>query len=179
MTMETPMKWLARSAAVPISLIAALGLAACANASSTTTSTIASTKSGAYLCQVLPRVDRLIVTRHAPGSQFRFTFPTVVTVRNASLARDIAASACNLPKLPGGEHCPAAFAVSYHLDFAVKGEKGMGGETIVANPTGCQTVVGLGVVRTTALTPSFYRQLGNAMGLKNAGRSRFAGTSQS
>jgi hypothetical protein len=179
MTMETPMKWLARSAVAPISLIAALGLAACANASSTTTSTNASTKSGAYLCQVLPRVDRLIVTRHAPGSQFRFTFPTVVTVRNASLARGIAASACNLPKLPGGEHCPAGFAVSYHLDFAIRGEKGMGGETIVANPTGCETVVGLGVVRTTALTPSFYRQLGNAMGLKNAGRSRFAGTFQS
>jgi hypothetical protein len=120
-------------------------------------------------------VDRLIVTRHAPGSHFHFSFPAVVTVKNASKARAVAAAACDLPRLPGGEHCPAAFPVSYNLDFAVMGEKGLGGEAINVYPTGCETITGLGIVRTTAEHHAFFRLLGNAIGLKDAGYFTFAG----
>jgi hypothetical protein len=165
------MRVLSRLAAVPLSLLSAVALAACAGASSTATLTSAVP----YLCQVLPRVDRLIVTRHAPGSRFHFSFPAVVSVTNASKARAVATEACGLPNLPGGEHCPAGFPVSYNLDFAVKGEKGMGGEAINAYPTGCETVTGLGAVRTTAEHHAFFRLLGNAIGLKDAGYFTFAG----
>ena len=150
-----------------------MGLAACASA--TTASTTAPRNGVAYLCQVIPRVDRLIVTRHAPGSHFHFAFPAVVTADNASLDRKVATAACELPTLPAGEHCPAEFPVSYNLDFAVQGEKGLGGESIEVYPTGCETLRGLGAVRTTAEHHNFFRLLGNAMGLKRAGYFTFAG----
>ena len=169
------LKRLRRSAIVPLSMVAVALLATGAVASSTPSS--ASTKTAAYLCQVIPRVDRLIVTRDAPGVQFHFTFPAVVTVASAAMAQDVASSACALPEVTKGVyHCPAEFAVSYTLDFAVRGEKGMGGESIVANPTGCELVTGLGATRVCALRPGFYRLLGRAIGIKRAERSTFAGS---
>jgi len=176
MTLSIRMKSLSRCTVVPISLIAVVSLVSSASASSTS-STSAPKKNGAYLCQVIPRVDRLVVTRDAPGGQFHFTFSTVVTVTSDKLAREVATSVCGLPHIAHGVyHCPAEFAVSYELDFAIRGEKGMGGELIVANPTGCELVTGLGTTRSTALRPGFYRLLGKAMGLKHAGRVTFAGS---
>jgi hypothetical protein len=161
-----------------MSLVIGLGLAACGSSPSvapTTTSTAPSNQA-AYLCQVIPRVDRLIVTRQAPGNQFRFTFPAVVTVTNAADARAVATSACALPDAPKGvQHCPAAFAISYRLVFWVRGQKGPGDDLIVVNPTGCPSVTGLGAVRTTALGTDFYRVLGKAMGLTNANYLTFRG----
>jgi hypothetical protein len=82
-----------------------------------------------------------------------------------------------LPDAPkGAQACPAEFAVSYHLVFAVRGEKGMGGEAIDVYPTGCQSVTGLGTVREVISRPAFYRLLGSAMGLKNANYRTFSGT---
>jgi hypothetical protein len=172
------MQRITRGAVAPIALVAALGLSACGGASSTAPTT-SPMNGAAYLCQVLPRVDRLIVTRKVSGNQFHFTFPAVVTVTNAAAARRIASDACGLPSAPNGvQACPVEFSIWYHLDFAVRGEKGMSGESIVVNPTGCQTVTGLGAVRTTAGRQVFYRLLGNALGLRNAGRSTFSGTLQ-
>ena len=173
------MKWFRRCAVVPMALVTGLGLAACGSSPSvapTTTSTAPSNQVS-YLCQVIPRVDRLIVTRHAPGNQFHFTFPAVVTVTNAAAARAVATSACALPGVLKGaaQACPAEFAVSYHLVFAVRGEKGMGGEAIDVNPTGCEVVTGLGTGREVMSHPAFYRVLGNAMGLKNANDLTFRG----
>lgn len=160
---------------VPAVLSVALLLTACGTpASKASGLPSTSKKPAAYLCQVLPRVDRLIVTRRAPGNQFKFTFPTVMTVNSASAARAVASSACALPDFPPGVlHCPAAFAVSYHLDFAVKGEKGMGGEAIDLYPTGCPMVKGLGATR--APSSSFYRLLASATGLKNYSSLPFRG----
>jgi len=173
MTLSIRMKSLSRCTVVPISLIAVVSIVSTAGASSTSSPK----KNGAYLCQVIPRVDRLVVTRDAPGGQFRFTFSTVVTVASDKLAREVATSACGLPHIAHGVyHCPGEFAVSYELDFAIRGEKGMGGELIIANPTGCELVTGLGTTRSTALRPGFYRLLGKAMGLKHAGRVTFAGS---
>ena len=172
------MKWLRHCAVVPMALITGLGLAACGSSPSvapTTTSTAPSNQV-AYLCQVIPRVDRLIVTRHAPAKQFHFTFPAVVTVTNSAAARAVATSACALPDAPPyAQPCPSGFAISYHFVFAVRGEKGMGGEAMDMNPTGCQSVTGLGTVREAGSHPAFYQLLGNAMGLKNASNQTFRG----
>jgi hypothetical protein len=173
------MKWFRGCAVVLMSLVTGLGLAACGSSSSvapTTTSTAPSNQV-AYLCQVIPRVDRLIVTRQAPGKQFHFTFPAVVTVTNAAAALAVATSACALPDVPKGvRHCPAEFAISYHLVFWVLGQKGPGDDLVIVNPTGCQSITGLGAVRTTSFGASFYQLLGNAMGLRNASYRTFVGT---
>jgi hypothetical protein len=152
----------------------ALLLSACSGPTTASDMTLKAKPQSAYLCQVLHRVDRLIVTREAPGNQFVFTFPAVVTVTSASEARAVATSSCALPDVPSGVfHCPAAFAVSYQLDFAVKGEKGMGGEAIDVYPTGCPMVKGLGPVRTP--TSAFYQLLARAMALGNVGGATFRG----
>lgn len=163
---------------VPAALGAALLLPASASASSKAPDTTSGAKARtAYLCTVVSKVDRLIVTRRAPGDRLFFTFPTVVTVTNAAAARAVAASACALPVAPNKlPTCPAAFFVSYHLVFAVRGEKGMGGEAINLHPTGCHSVTGLGAVRTTAGSTGFYWLLGSAMGLRNPGFQTFEGT---
>jgi hypothetical protein len=106
-----------------------------------------------------------------------FTFPVVVTLTSASGAQTVAKAACALPDVPKGiRHCPEAYALYYHLVFAVRGEKGTGGEAINVYPTGCPSVTGLGAVRTTALDEGFYRVLGQAMGLTSANYLTFRGT---
>ena len=161
---------------IPAVLGAALLLSACGSPSSSGPTTTTPSARTAYICLVIPRVDRLVVTRHAPGHQFIFRFPSVVTVTNALDAQAVAKAACALPDAPkGAQACPAEFAISYHLVFAVRGEKGMGGEAIDVNPTGCQLVTGLGTVREAMSPIAFYRLLGNAMGLKNANYLTFRG----
>jgi hypothetical protein len=171
------MRW---RASVPAALGAALLLSACGSPTSSGPRTTGPAARTAYLCRVTARVDRLTVTRHAPGGQFVFSFPAVVTVTSASAAQAVATSACALPDAPRGvQACPIEFAVSYHLVFAVRGEKGMGGEAIDVNPTGCQSVTGLGTVREVLSHPGFYRLLGSAMGLKNASYLTFRGAFRS
>jgi len=162
---------------IPAALCVALLPYACASASSKTSgATSRAVSRTAYLCAVVPKVDRLIVTRTAPD-RYSFTFPTSVTVTNAAAARAVAASACALSVAPKNlPTCPAAFFVSYRLVFAVKGEKGMGGEAINLNPAGCHSVTGLGAVRTTAVSMGFYWLLGSAMKIKNPGLPTIEGT---
>jgi hypothetical protein len=121
-------------------------------------------------------VDRLIVTRSAPH-RYSFAFPAIITVTNGGAARAVASSACALSAAPKDlPSCPAAFFVSYRLVFAVKEEKGMGGEAINVTPAGCHIVTGLGDVRTTRLSTGFYWILGSAMRLENPGLPTFEGT---
>jgi hypothetical protein len=174
---ESKMKAWRLGVVVPAALCTALlpyaGASASPKVSGANSRVVSST---AYLCTVVPEVDRLIVTRRAPDRYF-FTFPTIVTVKNAAAARAVAASACALPVAPKSlPTCPAAFFVSYHLVFAVQGEKGMGGEAINLNPTGCDSVTGLGHVRTTAVSTGFYWLLGSAMRIKNPGLPTIEGT---
>ena len=179
---DDSLKWLMHGVVVPMALVAALVLTACATTSSlnsTTTSSPSPTNRSTTLCGVVARVDRLIVTRRAPGNQLRFTFPAVVTVTNAQSVRAVGRAACALPIMSHGIHCPIGSAVHYDLDFAVTGERSMHEKIIVVNPTGCQTVSGLGAVRTTVLHQGFYRILGLAMGLGVAGQPTFAGTGTS
>ena len=161
---------------IPAVLSAALLLSACGGPSSNGPTTTSPSAKTAYLCKVIPRVDRLVVTRHAPGHQFIFRFPSVVTVTNALDAQAVAKAACALPDAPkGAQACPAEFAISYHLVFAVRGEKGTGVEALDVNPTGCQSVEGLEAVREVMSHPAFFRVLGRAMGLKNSSYLTFRG----
>ena len=161
----------ALSACLTLSLLVVVGVAQVSTAATRSPNTRAPQ---AHLCRVLPRVDRLTVTRRAPGHGFQFTFPAVVSVTDAHAARAVASAACALAPLPTGIYeCPAAFAVSYRLDFAIKGEKGMGGEALELFPTGCPMVKGLGVARTP--TARFYRILARAMGLSSGDSATFRG----
>ncbi|HUY42496.1 MAG TPA: hypothetical protein VMU98_01895 [Acidimicrobiales bacterium] len=173
-----------RSALLGSALLVTALLSVClASESFGSTPTTSSPSSAAgYLCRVISRIDGLIVYRHAPGSKSHFSFPEIVTAPSATSAQLVAAAACRLPVLPGGVHCPAGFAISYSLNFAVRGEKGMGGETLRLNPTGCQTIIGLGgtglkAIRWLALDQGFYRVLGDAISMNHAGRFTFVGSS--
>ena len=133
-----------------------------------------------HLCQVIPRVNRLHVSRSAPVTEFAFTFPPVVTVTRASAARAVARAACALPDAPtGAQACPAEFAVTYQLVFGIRGDKGMSGDAIVMNPTGCRVVSGIGRVREAISSNNFYQVLGRAMGLTNASDLTFRGSFRS
>jgi len=81
--------------------------------------------------------------------------------------------------MPNGLHCPALFAVTYHLIFSVKLAHDTVGEIVDLNPTGCQPVTGIGPIRTLSLHEDFYQVLGTAIGLAHANRSTFAGTARS
>jgi len=165
-----------KSTSLGVAIVASLALCACGiSASKVSNNALRTIQPTPILCQIIPRIDRLTVTRLAPGNEFTFSLPGVVDVTNSSLAREVASSACALPDTqPGVLHCPAAFAVSYRLDFDVKGVKGFGGEVIYLYPTGCQTITNLGSVRTTS--SDFYRQLAQAMGFNNGNNLTFSGT---
>ncbi len=98
---------------IPVFIGAGMFLSACGSPLSSGPTTTAPPVRTAYLCQVISRVNRLVVTRHQVGSQFVFTFPKVVTVTSASAAHAVAKSACALPNAPqGAQACPVEFAVS-------------------------------------------------------------------
>ena len=125
----------------------------------------------------LAAVDEVERQTEAGYDEVVCPLPAVVTVTNAAAARAVATSACALPDVPKGvRHCPAGFAISYRLVFWVQGQKGRGDDLVVVNPTGCQSVTGLGAVRTTSFGAGFYQLLGNAMGLRNASYHTFVGT---
>ena len=171
------MKWWRDSSVISMAVGSVLFLCVNGGPASGASTTSTSPIHIAHLCQVIPRVDRLVVTRRAPGDRFVFTFPAVVKVTNVGAAQAVATSACALSNASKSvPDCPAAFFVSYHLVFAVRGEKGMGGAAINVYPAGCQVVRGLGAVRTTAVGVGFYWVLGSAMGLRDASLHSFAGT---
>ena len=153
------MNWFRRSAVVVMTLVTGLGLAACGSTptvSPTTTSTRSATGVD-YLCQVIPRIDRLIVTRNALTNNFHFTFPRVVTVTNASAAQAVATYACALPhapRVPRHVLSNLPFPTISSLQCAAKG---MGGEYVDMNPTGCEVVTGLGMAREAISRPDFFR----------------------
>ena len=111
--------------------------------------------------------------RTADDEHFGFTFPALVTVTSAARARIVARAVCDLPVMRGRYSCPAEFAVSYELTFAARGEKGIRGESVAFNPTGCETLTGLGANRWIEPQPGFYATLVTALGLHDASRSTF------
>ena len=128
------------------------------------------------LCSSVSNMDRLVVTRtdSIPQDHFDFTFPSLVTVRNARVVRAAARALCALPKMPkSGLHCPADWGITYHLAFAAKGHDF---PSVDVDATGCQGVRGLGQLRWVARSPEFWKVLGTAMGLAKPDASTFAGS---
>jgi len=86
---------------------------------------------------------------------------------------------CGLPRRPPGVyHCPPDFGFSYSLRFWV-GNARVGTlalPTVTVEPTGCQLVGGMpGAARWTALSPQFWRTLGQALGLNPPSVASFGG----
>lgn len=170
--------WSTRGAVVTMTLVVALMLAGCANVTSSGSlarSSSSLTNRPVTLCRDVSRVNELIVQRHALDNQLRFTFRPVVVVHHVESARAVLRGACALPVANHGAHCPIGLAVHYDLAVTVQRAKGTRVATIVLYPTGCQTLSGLGAVRTAALHQSFFRILGDAMGLHLAEQPTFEG----
>jgi hypothetical protein len=127
------------------------------------------------LCDSIARLDRLVVRRREtfPQNQLRFSFPAVVRVDEAAAVKEVATALCALPRLPSGAlFCPADLGVAYQLTFSARTRPF---PTVRVDPSGCQTVVGLGPTRWVARSPGFWKILGRALGLANPGNEVFAG----
>ncbi|HXY43810.1 MAG TPA: hypothetical protein VEH29_06460 [Acidimicrobiales bacterium] len=115
-------------------------------------------------------VDRVVAL---PQNHPTFSFPAVVPIESAAAAQQVAELLCSLPAFPRGVmSCPVDVGISYNIVFSV----GASSETVSVNPWGCEGVSGDISPRWLATSPSFWSELGSAMGLQNATRSTFAGT---
>ena len=127
------------------------------------------------VCGDIATIDKLVVRRHNsfPENHLRFSFPAVLT-RGAVSGRQAARALCALPPMPSGVfHCPADLGVAYDLAFSAPGAKLA---TVILEPAGCETVSGLGSLRSAARSPGFWRTLGAALGLRSANQATFAGS---
>ncbi len=132
---------------------------------------------GISVCGFVNSVDRLTVTRSHRGNPETFTFPAIVTTSNKMRIRALATALCSLPSPGTGVyHCPADYGPHYTLNFVSTVSDMIAALTpVVVQATGCESVRGLTPSRWIALTPSFWRVLGVAIGLDHAARSTFAG----
>jgi len=120
---------------------------------------------------VIGSVTSLVVRRGTPLNPTTFTFPKVVSVKGAA-ARAVARDLCALPVMPKGIFCPADLGGRYTLDFTATGSRVT---PVVLDASGCETVQGLHGIRWTARSPHLWSELGDAMGLRGATQSTFAG----
>jgi hypothetical protein len=129
------------------------------------------------LCGSIPSLRRLVVSRTDafPQNNFRFSFPTTVTVSNRSRVRAVARALCALPVMPTGiHHCPADFGIVYHLAFSAPGHLVSPVSAEIGN---CEVVRGVGSsTRWVARSPGFWTTLGMAMGLTSPSSKTFAGS---
>jgi len=154
----------------------ALTAAASAGGTARPSGSVARSVAAPALCSSVAGLDRLVVGRAdaLAKNQFRFAFPDVVTVTDATALRRVARALCALPKMPRtGLHCPADWGISYQLTFASRSHTF---PVVHAEATGCQKVTGLGGARWTARSPQFWKTLGEAMGLAHPGPVVFAGS---
>jgi hypothetical protein len=112
------------------------------------------------LCADPAGVGRVVVFRTSNLHDMirpRRPVPRVLSRASGVRARALAEAVCALPKLPPGPlGCPAQFLSHYVLVFTA-GHRRFPAVTV--QPTGCQTVSGLGRVRWAARTPSFWAAL--------------------
>jgi len=130
-------------------------------------------------CPPSSSFERLVVQRviGLPQNHPKFSFTTPIVVTEQVAVRDAAFLLCGLPLMPSGPiSCPADFGTSYIFRFyAARSDKVQ--LRTVLDPDGCRTVTGLGRTRWAAqAAPSFWRDLGNAIGLHDATNQTFSGT---
>jgi hypothetical protein len=117
-------------------------LALCANPAAADSVVIARTSS----------IDRIQPVHVELGAQ--------TTVRNAARVRALAKALCALPKVPKGIlNCPALLEGTYTLRFTAAGRRL---PVVRIEQSGCQTVTGLGPVRTVSTSPRFWPVLAKA-----------------
>jgi len=129
------------------------------------------------LCQQVSSVKGVTMTRvaHNSGTTLDFTFPERMTVTDAAKAKSAARALCALPSMSHtAVACPAGFNVNYSLRFARSG-----GTTLpatVVEASGCERVVGLGVIRWALRSPTFWSVLSKAFGVAPPTNAAFRGT---
>jgi hypothetical protein len=119
-----------------------------------------------------------VVTRSPgfPANHTAFSFPARIGLRARS-ARQALRLLCSLPSPPAGlMSCPAESAVDYLFRFSFPSRPPV---DVRLDPTGCETVTGLGPVRWIAGVPAFWRAIGRTFGLPAAGQATFAGSTSS
>jgi hypothetical protein len=133
----------------------------------------------AILRAELAHLDRLVVRRSDafPSNRISFSFPSLVTVSDASDVRAVARALLSLPLMPQGMFCPVDLGIRYHLSFLAGDDRVI---TVSVSATGCEDVNGLGrPLRWVARTPGFWRTLGSAMGLSKPDYATFRGSGPS
>lgn len=117
------------------------------------------------LCSDPAAADRVVISRSATVHAIqpeRNLAPGQATVAAAARVRALAKALCALPRMPKGPvECPALFAGTYRLRFTVAGRVL---PVVTIQETGCQTVTGLGPVRTVSRSPAFWTVLAAAVG---------------
>ena len=101
-----------------------------------------------------------------------FSFPRTVVIERSARLVALARALCALPPMPAGARsCPVDFLLRYTLTAAQPRAR------ISIDPSGCQTVSGLGAARWAATRPGFWTALGDAIGLAHATVATFRGNS--
>jgi hypothetical protein len=156
-----------------LTIVAGGVIGGCASASVTSPSSAAATS----VCQNISRVDRLDAKRTdaLPQNQSHFTFAADISTSDATQVQVAAQALCALPAMPTGAiFCPADFGITYQLTFDAGATQF---PTVTVDPSGCQTVRGLGTTVAWATTsPGFWPTLGAALGLPHPTAADFAGT---
>ena len=116
------------------------------------------------LCREAAAVTRLEVVRNHgfKVNELEPAFPSMVTVTNRALIRDVIRALCALPVFPPGVyHCPALLlGTAYTLRFSV-GSRPL--PLVTIDSTGCEAVTGVGPERQVT-SEEFWRVLSTVLG---------------
>ena len=163
--------------AVP-ALIAAstlMALAGCASAPSGTTASTRTTASprasepgsaqtasaGLPLCAGPRQPDQVVL--RLTDAHAREILPRAATLTDPARVRALAAALCRLPRIPPGQHCPAARPGAVLLEFSAQGHAYA---RLLIHDSGCASVTGLGAARQWSWSSRPGRLLGEAVGGK-------------
>ena len=156
-------------------LLAPAGLAACgsvhpravtaAGAASQSAAAARATPAHLVLCADPAAASRVVISRTMVTRQIqplKSLPPAQVSVAAGNPARSLARALCALPRMPKGTFsCPALLFGHVTLTFTVAGRRL---PAVTIQPTGCQSVTGLGPVRWVAKSPGFWAVLARAAG---------------
>jgi len=164
-----------------IAVSALMALAGCASAPSGTTASTSTTaptrttaspratgpggapaaSAGLPLC-TSPRQPDQVVLR-LTDAHAREILPRAATVTDPARVRALAAALCRLPRIPPGQHCPAARPGAVLLEFSAQGHAYA---RLLIHDSGCASVTGLGAARQWSWSSRPGRLLGEALGRK-------------
>lgn len=162
-----------RACGLPLAafLLGPVVLAACGSVAAPVSSTgaVAATTPGTAvpaqlaLCANPAAADRVVIARTPTIDRIQpvhVELSAQTTVTNTARVRALAKALCALPKMPAGVvNCPALLEGMYALRFTAAGRPL---PEVTIQESGCQTVTGLGPVRTVSKSPRFWPVLAKA-----------------